>query len=146
MDQTSPAQRGDRLPGDRQLIAAMAAGDDGALRELCARHAPWLAARLPADRRAVLVRLLPALHRDPSDVGLPHVLEHGPWPYDHRLRPAGCRHGSLDRIAGRQAGHRRLIPLVIETGPAVVISVTTYGPFREPERATGRWLPWLRWP
>ena len=25
-----------------------------------------------------------------------------------------------------------------------VIAVTTYGPFGEPERATGRWLPWLR--
>jgi hypothetical protein len=25
-----------------------------------------------------------------------------------------------------------------------VISVTTYGPFGEPERAAGRWLPWLR--
>ncbi len=31
---------------DEQLIAALAAGDDGALRELFARHAPWLAARL----------------------------------------------------------------------------------------------------
>jgi hypothetical protein len=25
-----------------------------------------------------------------------------------------------------------------------VIAVTTYGPFGEPERAAGRWLPWLR--
>ena len=31
-----------------ELIAAMAAGDDAALRELFARHAPWLAARLRA--------------------------------------------------------------------------------------------------
>jgi RNA polymerase sigma-70 factor, ECF subfamily len=31
--------------GDDELIAAVAAGDDGALRELFARHAPWLAAR-----------------------------------------------------------------------------------------------------
>jgi RNA polymerase sigma-70 factor (ECF subfamily) len=31
---------------DEQLIAALAAGDEGALRELFARHAPWLAARL----------------------------------------------------------------------------------------------------
>lgn len=31
---------------DEQLIAALAAGDDGALREFFARHAPWLAARL----------------------------------------------------------------------------------------------------
>jgi RNA polymerase sigma-70 factor (ECF subfamily) len=31
--------------GDDELIAAVAAGDDGSLRELFARHAPWLAAR-----------------------------------------------------------------------------------------------------
>jgi RNA polymerase sigma-70 factor (ECF subfamily) len=33
---------------DDGLIAALAAGDDGALRELFTRHAPWLAARLRA--------------------------------------------------------------------------------------------------
>src|SRR5579862_687115 len=33
---------------DEELIAALAAGDDTALRELFARHAPWLAARLRA--------------------------------------------------------------------------------------------------
>src|SRR5258708_32436515 len=31
---------------DDDLIAAVAAGDDSALRELFSRHAPWLAARL----------------------------------------------------------------------------------------------------
>ncbi len=31
---------------DDELIAAVAAGDDGALRELFDRHAPWLATRL----------------------------------------------------------------------------------------------------
>jgi hypothetical protein len=46
-------------------------------------------------------------------------------------------------IAGGRAA-QQLIPLVIETGAAAVIAVTTYGPFGEPERATGRWLPWLR--
>jgi hypothetical protein len=46
-------------------------------------------------------------------------------------------------IAGGSAA-REFIPLVIETGAAAVIAVTTYGPFGEPERATGRWLPWLR--
>jgi RNA polymerase sigma-70 factor (ECF subfamily) len=34
--------------GDDELIAALAAGDDTALRELFMRHAPWLAARLRA--------------------------------------------------------------------------------------------------
>lgn len=33
---------------DDELIAALAAGDDTALRELFVRHAPWLAARLRA--------------------------------------------------------------------------------------------------
>ena len=33
---------------DDELIAALAAGDDAALREMFTRHAPWLAARLRA--------------------------------------------------------------------------------------------------
>jgi hypothetical protein len=37
-----------------------------------------------------------------------------------------------------------VIPLVIQTGAAAVVAVSTYGPFGEPERATGRWLPFLR--
>jgi hypothetical protein len=46
-------------------------------------------------------------------------------------------------IAGGAAA-RQLIPLTIESGAAAVIAVSTHGPFGEPERATGRWLPWLR--
>jgi hypothetical protein len=34
---------------DDELIAAIAAGDDTALRDLFARHAPWLAVRLRAS-------------------------------------------------------------------------------------------------
>jgi hypothetical protein len=36
------------------------------------------------------------------------------------------------------------VPLLLEAGTASVIAVTAYSPFGEPERATGRWLPWLR--
>ncbi|WP_020575407.1 hypothetical protein [Actinopolymorpha alba] len=36
------------------------------------------------------------------------------------------------------------LPLILETGCAVAIAVTTASPFGEPERATGRWLPLLR--
>jgi hypothetical protein len=36
------------------------------------------------------------------------------------------------------------MPLVFEAGCAAVIAVTTVSPFGEPERATGRWLPFLR--
>ena len=46
-------------------------------------------------------------------------------------------------IAGGAAA-QLVIPLVIETGAAGVIAVSSHGPFGEPERATGRWLPWLR--
>ncbi len=46
-------------------------------------------------------------------------------------------------VAGGRAA-QQIVPLVIETGAAAVIAVTTYGPFGEPERATGRWLPYLR--
>lgn len=46
-------------------------------------------------------------------------------------------------IAGGTAA-RQFIPLVVEAAAAAVIAVTSYGPFGEPERATGQWLPWLR--
>ena len=36
------------------------------------------------------------------------------------------------------------IPLIIETGAAAAIAVTSHSPFGEPERAAGRWLPYLR--
>jgi hypothetical protein len=40
--------------------------------------------------------------------------------------------------------HAQQIPMIIETGAAAAIAVTSHGPFGEPERATGRWLPYLR--
>jgi hypothetical protein len=46
-------------------------------------------------------------------------------------------------IAGGRAA-QLFISLTIETGAAAVIAVTTYGPLGDPERATGRWLPYLR--
>ena len=46
-------------------------------------------------------------------------------------------------IAGGRPA-QMLIPLTIEAGAAAVIAVATYGPFGEPERATGRGLPYLR--
>jgi len=41
-------------------------------------------------------------------------------------------------------GGQRQLPLLIEGAAAAVIAVTTHNPFGEAERATGRWLPWLR--
>ena len=46
-------------------------------------------------------------------------------------------------VAGGAAA-AMVIPLIVEAGAASVIAVSTYGPFGEPERATGRWLPYLR--
>jgi len=37
-----------------------------------------------------------------------------------------------------------MFPLTVATAAASVVSVTTRSPLGEPERATGRWLPWLR--
>jgi hypothetical protein len=36
------------------------------------------------------------------------------------------------------------IPLTVETAAAATVGLTTRSPFGEPERATGRWLPYLR--
>jgi hypothetical protein len=36
------------------------------------------------------------------------------------------------------------VPMIIEAGTAAVIAVTGHSPFGETERATGRWLPYLR--
>jgi hypothetical protein len=43
--------------------------------------------------------------------------------------------------AGR---YSQQIPMIIEAGAAAAIAVTAHSPFGEAERATGRWLPWLR--
>ncbi len=56
---------------DDELIAALAAGDDTALRELFTRHAPWLAARLraalpPPDVEDVLQETFLAVWRGAS--------------------------------------------------------------------------------
>ena len=36
------------------------------------------------------------------------------------------------------------VPLIIEAGAATLIAMTAHSPFGEAERATGRWLPYLR--
>jgi hypothetical protein len=36
------------------------------------------------------------------------------------------------------------LPMIIEGGAVVAVVVTTHSPFGEAERATGRWLPYLR--
>ena len=58
---------------------------------------------------------------------------------------AGVLHAALQWhwtfASGRYA---QQVPLIIAAGAAAVIAVTAHSPFGEAERATGRWLPYLR--
>jgi RNA polymerase sigma-70 factor (ECF subfamily) len=76
---------------DDDLVARVAGGDDTALRELFARHAPWLAARLRA--------VLPAA--DVEDVLQETFL--AAWRGARGYRPQGACGGWLWGIARRQA-------------------------------------------
>ncbi len=77
--------------GDDELVAAVAAGDDIALRELFARHAPWLAVRLRG--------VLPAA--DVEDVLQETFL--AVWRGAGGYRPSGATGGWIWGIARRQA-------------------------------------------
>jgi RNA polymerase sigma-70 factor (ECF subfamily) len=95
------------MDNDDGLIAAVAGGDDMALRELFARHAPWLAARLRA--------VLPAA--EVEDVLQETFL--AVWQGAARYRPArpqGAAGGWLWGIARRQAAL-----LLRRRGPAVEV-------------------------
>jgi RNA polymerase sigma-70 factor (ECF subfamily) len=87
----SPPERNREAMDDDELIAAMAGGDDTALRELFARHAPWLAARLRS--------LLPAA--EVEDVLQESFL--AVWRAAGGYRPEGSPGGWLWGITRRQA-------------------------------------------
>ena len=91
----------------------------------------------PAERSAVAALRLPRLYlvsrRIPAALGLLAGLAVLLW---------SALHWNWT-IAGGPAA-RQFLSLTIETAAAAVIAVTGYGPFGEPERATGRWLPFLR--
>ena len=132
---------------DDELIAAIAGGDDGALRELFSRHAPWLAARLRA--------MLPAA--DVEDVLQETFL--AVWRGAEGYRP-GTGGGWLWGIARRQAAlwlrrHGRNVPTLdvdmdaaAVDDPAQVVSsradladaVAALGPPGGPEREVWRLL------
>jgi hypothetical protein len=58
---------------------------------------------------------------------------------------AACAAGLRGTLYGHWDAYGALqLPLIFETGCAAVIAVTAGSPFGEPERATGRWLPFLR--
>jgi RNA polymerase sigma-70 factor (ECF subfamily) len=88
---------------DDELIAALAAGDDAALRELFTRHAPWLAARLraalpPPDVEDVLQETFLAV-----------------WKGASAYRPQGTPHAWMWVIARNQAAL-----LLRKRGPATL--------------------------
>jgi RNA polymerase sigma-70 factor, ECF subfamily len=88
---------------DDELIAALAAGDDAALRELFTRHAPWLAARLraalpPPDVEDVLQETFLAV-----------------WKGASAYRPQGAPHAWMWVIARNQAAL-----LLRKRGPATL--------------------------
>jgi RNA polymerase sigma-70 factor (ECF subfamily) len=133
---------------DDELIAAVAAGGDGALRELFSRHAPWLATRLRV--------VLPAA--DVEDVLQETFL--AVWRGAARYRPEGAAGGWLWGIARRQAALflRRggpsslVLPAVLTAdGPdaadpaeaalsraAIAEAVVALGPEGSPEREAWR--------
>jgi RNA polymerase sigma-70 factor, ECF subfamily len=89
---------------DDELIAAVAAGDDLALRELFSRHAPWLAARLRS--------VLPAA--DVEDVLQETFL--AVWRGAKGYRPEGAAGGWLWGIARRRAAL-----FLRQAGPAALV-------------------------
>jgi RNA polymerase sigma-70 factor (ECF subfamily) len=135
---------------DDGLIARVAAGDDGALRELFSRHAPWLAARLRV--------VLPAV--DVEDVLQETFL--AVWRGATGYRPDGTAGGWLWGIARRQAAlflRRRgpgelVVPVVVEADmrgvgdPTEAVlsrldlekAVAALGPPGEPDRETWQLL------
>jgi len=101
------------------------------------QSSPAGAVPAPAARAAVawlrLARLYAVSRRVPAALGLLAALGCLLW---------AALHWRWNLAGGPAA--QQFFSLAIETGAAAVIAVTTYGPFGEPERATGRWLPWLR--
>ena len=58
---------------------------------------------------------------------------------------AACAIGLRVALTGSWDSYGALqLPLVFEAGAAAAIAVTTASPLGEPERVTGRWLPFLR--
>jgi hypothetical protein len=58
---------------------------------------------------------------------------------------AACAIGLRIALLGHWDSYGALqLPLVFEAGAAAAITVTTASPIGEPERLTGRWLPYLR--
>jgi hypothetical protein len=58
---------------------------------------------------------------------------------------AGCGVGLRVALIGHWDAYGALqLPLICEAAAATVVTISTASPLGEPERVTGRWLPWLR--
>jgi hypothetical protein len=103
----------------------------GETRSVPAPTARAAAPRMTGPRRtgARLVRLYAASRRIPAAVAA----------------IAACALGLRLALIGHWDTYGALqLPLVFETAAATAIIVTVASPFGEPERVTGRWLPYLR--
>jgi hypothetical protein len=103
----------------------------GTAREAPAAAAPGRKARLAWPPRAGmrLLRLHAASRRVPAAI----------------VAIAACAIGLRIALIGHWDTYGALqLPLVFEAGTAAAISITTASPIGEPERVTGRWLPFLR--
>ena len=112
---------------DNELIAAVADGDDAALRELFSRHAPWLAARLRA--------VLPAAEVEDALQETFLAVWQGARRYAPAT-PAGTAGGWLWGIARRQAAL-----LLRRRGPAVAPLPAAHRRQRAAGRRPGRGRP-----
>jgi RNA polymerase sigma-70 factor (ECF subfamily) len=109
-----PPERNRESMDDDELIAAVAGGDDAALRELFSRHAPWLAARLRA--------VLPAAEVEDALQETFLAVWQGAGGY-RPAGPAGAAGGWLWGIARRQAAL-----LLRRRGPAAVVLPAVFTP------------------
>jgi len=103
----------------------------GTARNVPAHAAPDRRARLAGPPRAGtrLLRLHAASRRVPAAI----------------VAIAACAIGLRIALLGHWDTYGALqLPLVFEAGCAAAITVTTASPLGEPERVTGRWLPFLR--
>lgn len=58
---------------------------------------------------------------------------------------AACAIGLRIALLGHWDAYGALqLPLICEAAAAAIVTVATASPLGEPERVTGRWLPWLR--
>ena len=103
----------------------------GTAREVPTAAAPDRKARLvwPPRARMRLLRLHAASRRVPAAIAV----------------IAACAIALRIALIGHWDSYGALqLPLVFEAGSAVAITITTASPIGEPERVTGRWLPFLR--